>query len=219
MPDLEFRVESAAALPFSAVPALALQLRITNRDPQPVRSMSLTTQVRIVATQRQYSATEQERLLDVFGEPSRWGQTLKSLLWTVSTIHVPGFREETIVDLPVPCTFDLEVVSAKYFQALDEGGREIPLELLFSGSIFFSGESGLQVEQISWDKETRFAMPVSVWKDVIRLYFPNSAWLRLHKQTFERLQQYRARNVLPTWDAALEHLLQASEQQEPSWTR
>jgi hypothetical protein len=218
VPDLDFTVDSAAALPFAVVPTIALRLRIVQRDPEPIRSIALGVQVRIAAAQRPYSPTEQERLLEVFGESSRWGQTLKSLLWTLANVQVPAFTGETVVDVAIPCTYDFEVVSAKYFDALQAEGGDIPLELLFSGTVFYAGEMGLQVEQISWAKEARFAMPVKVWQDVMALYFPNSAWLRIHKDTFDRLHAYRARHALPSWEAALENLLSASESQEPVWT-
>lgn len=217
MPELDFSVDSAEALAFAAQPMIVLKLRVTAPGGEAVRSVSLAVQVRIAATQRAYAAVEQERLLDVFGEPSRWGQTLKSLLWTMANVHVPGFRRQTVVDLAIPCTYDFDVVSAKYFDALQDGA--IPLELLFSGTVFYAGETGLQAEQIGWDKEARFALPVQVWKEVIHLYFPNTAWLRIHKDTFDRLNRYRMRNALPTWESALETLLSASENQEPAWRR
>jgi hypothetical protein len=217
MPELEFAVESAEALAFAAAPTIAFRLRIVQRGPQPVRSMSLSIQVRIAATQRAYAPAEQQRLVEVFGEPSHWDQTLRGLLWTVATLHVPAFRAECVVDLLVPCTYDFEVASAKYFDALVDG--QVPLELLFSGSVFYTGEAGLQVEQIAWDKEARFRMPVHVWHDVMGLYFPNTAWVRLRKDTFDRLYTYRARRGLPTWEAALDRLLDRNEEQEPAWTR
>lgn len=217
MPELDFSVDSAEALAFAAQPMIVLKLRVTAPGGEAVRSVSLAVQVRIAATQRAYAAVEQERLLDVFGEPSRWGQTLKSLLWTMANVHVPGFRRQTVVDLAIPCTYDFDVVSAKYFDALQDGA--IPLELLFSGTVFYAGETGLQAEQIGWDKEARFALPVQVWKEVIQLYFPNTAWLRIHKDTFDRLNRYRMRNALPTWESALETLLSGSENQEPAWRR
>ena len=43
--------------------------------------------------------------------------------------------------LPVPLTYDFEVATAKYFHGLEDG--EIPLLLLFSGTIFVKGETGL----------------------------------------------------------------------------
>jgi hypothetical protein len=217
VPDLDFSVEGAEAQAYAALPTLGLKLRIGNRTADIIRGVSLNVQVRIAATQRAYASVEQERLLDLFGEPGRWGQTLKSLLWTITSVQVPGFTGQTTAELLVQCTYDFEVVSAKYFDALQDG--EVPLELLFSGTVFYAGESGLQVEQIGWDKEARFAMPVQVWKDVMRLYFPNSAWVRLDRQTFDRLSRYRARNALPNWEAALDRLLEASDRQEPMWTR
>lgn len=221
MPDLDFSVVGAQALPFAAVPTIALKLRIVQRDARPVRSIALGVQVRIAATQRAYMPTERTGLLDVFGAQAQWGQTLRSLLWTVTNVHVPAFTAETVIDLAMPCTYDFEVASARYFDALQADGADVPIELLFSGTIFFTGEFGLQVEQISWAKEARFALPVRVWKDVMGLYFPNSAWLRIHKETFDRLHGYRARNALPTWEATLESLLAASEQrdQATAWTR
>jgi Family of unknown function (DUF6084) len=217
LPELDFRIDAAEALAFAAQPTIVLKLCIAAPGGEAVRGVSLAVQVRIAASHRAYAAVEQERLLDLFGEPSRWGQTLKGLLWTMTSLQVPGFRGQTVVDLPIACTYDFDVVSAKYFDALQDG--MIPLELLFSGTVFYAGETGLQAEQLSWDKEARYSLPVRVWKEVIGLYFPNSAWLRLHKDTFDRLYRYRVRNALPTWEVALDNLLSASENQQSQWKR
>jgi hypothetical protein len=164
------------------------------------------------ATERHYDAAEQERLLEVFGETHRWGSTLRSLLWTHTTLQVPPFSGSTVVDMPVTCTYDFEVVSAKYFHALENG--EVPLELLFSGTVFYAGEGGgLQIARISWEKEAQFRLPVRLWKETIEHYFPNSAWIRLRRDAFDGLYDYKARKGLPTWEAAVEALLQASEQE------
>ena len=210
MPDLTFLVEGAEVLEFAAVPTLLFKLRISNHEGEPVRSVALNTQIRITATQRHYRPEEQARLLELFGEPHRWGDTLKSLLWTHTTVLVPPFTGSTVTDMPVACTYDFEVVSAKYFHALEDG--EIPLEFLFSGTIFYRGQEGvLQIVQIPWEKEARFRLPVYLWKQMMEHYFPNSAWLRVRKDTFDRLSSYKARKGLPTWEAALEGLLRANE--------
>ena len=212
MPDLNFRVEGAEVLEFAAVPSILFKLRIENLGEEPIRSVALSSQVRIAATQRHYEAAEQERLLEVFGEARRWGETLRSLLWTHTTLQVPPFSGSTIVDMPVVCTYDFEVVTAKYFHALEDG--EVPLEFLFSGTVFYAGEGGgLQVARISWEKEAQFRLPVRVWKETMEHYFPNSAWIRLRKDAFDRLYDYKARRGLPTWEAAIEALLHASEQE------
>src|ERR671917_2590396 len=212
MPDLDFRVEDAEVLEFAAVPSLLFKLRIENLEEEPVRSVALNTQIRIATTQRHYAATEQERLLEVFGEPHRWRNTLRSLLWTHTTLQVPPFSGSTVVDMPVPCTYDLEVAGAKYFYALEDG--EVPLEFLFSGTVFYAGEGGrLQVERISWEKEAEFRLPVRLWKEVMEHYFPNRAWIRLRRDAFDRLYDYKVRMGLPSWEAAVEALLRASEQE------
>ena len=212
MPDLDFAVEDADVLEFAAVPSLLFKLRLENLEEEPIRSVALSTQVRIAATQRHYEAAEQERLLEVFGEPHRWGSTLRSLLWTHTTLQVPPFSGSTVVDMPVTCTYDFDVVAAKYFDALEDG--EVPLEFLFSGTVFYAGEGGgLQIARIPWEKEAQFRMPVRLWKEMMEHYFPNSAWIRLRKDTFDRLYDYKARRGLPTWEAAVEALLHASEQE------
>lgn len=211
MPDLDFGIEGAEVLEYAAVPSLLFKLRVENLEEEPIRSVSLNTQVRIAATQRHYDTAEQQRLLEVFGASHRWGQTLRSLLWAHTTVQVPRFSGSTVVDMPIPCTYDMEVIGSKYFHALEDG--EVPLEFLFSGTVFYAAEGGrLQVARISWEKEAEFRMPVRLWKKTMERYFPNSAWIRLHKDAFDQLYDYKVRMGLPTWEAAVEALLRASEQ-------
>jgi Family of unknown function (DUF6084) len=212
VPDLDFGVEGAEVLEFAAVPSLLFKLHVENLEEEPIRSVALNTQIRIAATQRHYDAAEQERLLEVFGEPSRWKDTLRSLLWTHTVLQIPPFSRSTVVDMPVPCTYDLEVIGAKYIYALEDG--EVPLEFLFSGTVFYAGEGGrLQVERISWEKEAEFRLPVRLWKEMMEHYFPNSAWIRLRKDAFDKLYDYKVSKGFPTWEAAVEALLRASEQE------
>ncbi len=211
MPDLDFGIEGAEVLEYAAVPSILFKLRVENLEEEPIRSVSLNTQVRIAATQRHYDTAEQQRLLEVFGEPHRWGQTLRSLLWAHTTLQVPRFSGSTVVDMPIPCTYDMEVIGSKYFHALE--GGEVPLEFLFSGTVFYAAEGGrLQIARISWEKEAEFRLPVRLWKETMERYFPNSAWIRLHKDAFDQLYDYKVRMGLPTWEAAVEALLRASEQ-------
>ena len=212
MPDLDFSIEGAEVEEFAAVPSLSFKLRIENLEDEPIRSVALNTQVRIAARQRHYDSVEQDRLRELFGEPSGWGSTLRSLLWTHNVLQVPRFSGSTVVGMPVTCTYDLEVVASKYFYALEDG--EVPLEFLFSGTVFYAGPDGrLQVERISWEKEAEFRLPVRLWKEMMEHYFPNSAWVRLHRDAFDRLYDYKVRMGFPTWEAAVESLLRASEQE------
>ncbi len=212
MPDLNFQVESAEALPFAAAPLLIFKLRVTNADAgEPIQTVALRCQIQIEPTRRRYDSQEQERLLDLFGEPERWGQTLRTMLWTHASIVVTPFTGSTVVDLPVPCTFDFNVGAAKYFAGLEDG--EVPLCLLFSGTIFYETDDGtLQVAQISWEKETKYRLPVRVWREMMDHYYPNSAWLCLRRDVFDRLYQYKMRRGIPTWEQTIESLLPAFEE-------
>lgn len=216
MPDLNFEVVDAEVPHFAAVPTLIFKLRIDNAiEHERIYSVALRCQVQINVTRRRYSPEAQARLLEVFGEPQRWGETLRPLLWTHVSTVAPQFSESIIVDLPVPCTYDFEVVGTKYFNALEEG--EIPLTFLFSGTIFYEGEEGnLQVGQISWSKEATYRLPVTLWQEMMQRYYPNSAWIRLHKDIFDQLYQYKATHGLPTWDEVLVRLMHASGEEVQS---
>jgi hypothetical protein len=211
MPDLNFQVETAEVTPYAAAPQLALKLRVTNADAgEAIHTVALRCQIQIEATRRRYSAEDQQSLLDLFGQPDRWSQTLRTLLWTHASVVIPSFRESTLVDLPVPCTFDFNVAATKYFHGLRDG--DIPLCLQFSGTVFFAqDDSGLQVAPISWDKEARFKLPVKIWRDMMDSYYPNSAWLCLRRDVMDRLYQYKVRHGIPTWEQALENMLSAEE--------
>src|SRR5580692_7268322 len=167
MPDLSFHVESATVVQFAAVPMIAFQLHITNSEPDEViHTVALRCQIQIEVTRRRYATGEQERLLDLFGHPDRWSQTLRNLLWTHAAVVVPAFAgTTTVVDLQVPCTFDFNVAATKYFEGLADG--EIPLNMLFSGTVFYAPEdSPLQVAPISWEQEARYKLPVKLWREM-----------------------------------------------------
>jgi Family of unknown function (DUF6084) len=210
MPDLGFQIESAEMVTNAASPLLAFKLRVTNFTQETIHTVALRCQIQLEVTRRRYSAKDQARLRDLFDEPSRWGQTLKNLLWTHSSLVVPSFQGTTVVDVQVPCTFDFNVAATKYFDGLTEG--EVPVCLQFSGTVFYANPQGdLQVAPIPWDKEARFRLPVKVWQDMMASYYPNRAWLCIHKDVFDRLHQYKVRRGIPTWEEVLESILPIEE--------
>jgi Family of unknown function (DUF6084) len=211
MPDLTFRIEEAVVIAFAAAPTLAFKLRIENANAtETIHSVALRCQIQIEVTRRRYAVEEQARLRDLFGEPERWSQTLRSLLWTNVSVVVPGFQGSTLVDLPIPCTFDFNVAATKYFAGLIDG--EIPIHLMFSGTVFYADPEGvLQVTPISWEQETRFKLPVKAWHDMMDVYYPNCVWLTLRRDVFERLYEYKTRRGIPTWEQALEEILSIQE--------
>ena len=206
MPDLDFRVESAAPVPYAATPLIGFRVAVTDATGGPIHSVALRAQIQIEVTRRKYDAGEQERLLDLFGEPDRWGQTLRNMLWTHASVVVPRFAGSVLAEIPVPCTFDFNVAATKYFHGVASG--DLPLCFQFSGNIFYQGEDEtLQVAPISWDKEARYRLPVKVWKGLMDEYYPNSAWLALHRDTFEKLYRFKVREGIPSWEEALEKVL------------
>jgi hypothetical protein len=213
MLDLDYHVENAVAEPFAAAPLLLFRLRIRQSAGEsiPVHAIALRCQVRIDPARRRYQSGEQEKLRDLFSTPDRWSQTLRPMLWTHASVVVPPFTGSTLVDLPVPCTYDFNVAATKFFDSLREG--EVPLSLLFSGTIFHEDEDrGLQVGQISWEKEATYRLPVRTWKEMMERYYPNTAWLCLRKDVFDRLHDYKCRLGLPTWEQAMENLLEAQRE-------
>jgi hypothetical protein len=212
--DLSFEVEGAHPVTYAAAPLLALKLRITGAEPERLlHAIALRCQVQINSPRRKYNPDEQTRLRDLFDVPERWGTTLRSMLWTFTTVMVPPFSGTTLVDLPIPCTYDFNVAATKYFAALEDG--EIPLTLLFSGTVFYEAEDGaFQVAQIPWDKEATYRLPVRVWQEMMAHYYPNSAWLALRKDIFDRLYGYKVKKGLPTWEQTIESLLATGEEPE-----
>jgi hypothetical protein len=203
-------VQDVGVLKPAAVPTLQFALAIESLGDTPVRSISLNVELRIAATRRPYDERAQERLVELFGAPDQWARTLRSLHWTSLTLNVAPFTGSTVVDLPVTCTYDLEVTAAQYFGGLEDGA--VPLEFLFSGTVFYTDQGRLQIAHIGWDKEADFRMPVSVWKEMIEYHFPGSSWLRLRRESFEALHAYKARHTLLTWDDTIAALLRAADE-------
>ncbi len=204
--ELEFGITGAAPVQYAAVPTLGFQLEIATPSELQIRSISLDVQIQIAARRRSYDEEEQGQLQELFGEPHRWSTTLRTLLWLRTTQVVPTFTGATAVELQVPCTYDFDVTAAKYLAALRDG--VVPLELLFNGTVFYQAESGLlQTVMIGWDREAEYRLPVAVWRETMDMYFPGSAWLRLQRDTFDRLHAYRAKHALTSWEHAVDRLL------------
>jgi hypothetical protein len=218
MPELDFLVESAEPVALAAAPTLAFKLRVSqcarSGPPAPIHAVALRCQIRFDPAKRRYMPAEGDRLRDLFGTTDRFSQTLRPMLWTHVSAVVPPFTDWITVDFQVPCTFDFNVAATKYFYALEDG--EVPLSFLFSGTVFHETEdAGLQVAQISWDKEAGFRLPVRIWREMMELYYPNSAWLTLRRDVFDQLYDFKVRQGVPTWEQVIERLLAHEERLIP----
>jgi hypothetical protein len=75
--------------------------------------------------------------------------------------------------------------------------------------VFTKGEHGFGVEQVPWDSDARFDMPVRVWRDLVDAHFPGTGWLRLDRDVIDALADYRARHGLLSWEETVSRLLAA----------
>lgn len=216
MPELNFKIDGVDAQKYAAEPLLLFKLRVSEARPgagptTPIHTVALRCQARIEPGRRSYEPAERARLVDLFGTPDRWGQTLKPMLWSQVSVVVPSFEGDTVVDLPVPCSFDFSLACTRYFSALE--GGDLPIGFLFSGTVFFETEDGdLQVRPISWEKEASFRLPAATWRELMEVYHPNVAWLALRRDVFDRLDRYKTDQGVPTWELALDRLLATAEE-------
>jgi len=212
VPELGFRVDGAEPLRHASAPHLLFRLAVEQEGAPElqIETVLLHVQIRIEPHLRRYDEAARERLFELFGDAEQWSRTVHAMLWTHVDVVVPRFTGRRVVDLPVPCSYDFNIAATRYFDGVDDG--EIPLNLLFSGTIFHAdGQGALRVAPIPWEKEATFRLPVRVWKDMMELYYPRSAWLRVGKEAFDRLREFKRRSGAPTWETALDRLLDSVE--------
>ncbi len=210
-PELAFTIQDVRAVAAAAAPTLAFAVRIEATDGVAIRGLGLNVLLRIAAERRRYGSQESDRMRELFGAVEDWSRSLGPLRWAKLAVNVPAFAHSTVVEIDVPCTYDFDVAAAKYLAALEDG--EVPVELLFSGTLLYTGAGGrLQSAMIPWDREASVRMPISVWRDALDRAFPDTAWLRVSREVFSRLQAYRSGRGLTSWDDALESLLDREEE-------
>jgi hypothetical protein len=226
MTRLAFTMLEARPSAQTAAPAITFRLRIEVLLGHRIHAMALRCHTRIDPRGRRYTREEQLRLFELFGDVSQWDRTLQALTWAQTSVTVPSFDKRIDVDVSVPCTYDLHVASAKYLHAVRDGN--VPLVFLFSGTVFkvleasypqASGEAvppaaAFQVEPVSWDSECSYRMPAQIWRTTMDQFFPGGGWLRLRRDTIDRLQAFRGQFAIVSWDDAIELLLHAAPDAE-----
>ena len=226
---LRFACIGARPEPYAAGPSLVFDVQVSDDSGQHVHSVALRTQIRIEPRGRSYSPEETGKLADLFGAPSRWGETLNPLQFAQISTTVTGFNGSTVVPISVPLTYDLDVASTKYFHGLTAdvedatddradhradhraADRAVPLVLLFSGVVYYGGVAGVQVGLVSWHEEATFRLPVATWRAAMDAHFPGSGWIRVSTRTLDALSAYRSERTIPNWDETFEHLLKEAE--------
>jgi hypothetical protein len=204
MMDVDFAVLDVAPEPYAVSPVLTARVGIEAAG-EPLHTIALRCQVRIEPLRRSYSDEEAAGLTDLFGSRERWADTQRTFLWQHCTAMVPGFAGHTTAALALDCTYDFEVAAAKYLHALRDGA--LPLQFLFSGTIFGTSERGFRVRQVPWDCECRYDMPVGVWRDLMARHYPNSGWVRLSHETIRALAAHKSARGLLDLDHTVTSLL------------
>lgn len=215
MPELDFQITGAEAVTHGLSPLIHFHLQVSGPSGEQIEMLLLQAQIQLQCPQRSYSTEEQMRLVELFGPPENWGQTLRNRLWTHVQATAGPFTGSVQTVLPVLCTFDLNLAVTKYFYGLTEG--EVPLLFLFSGSVFYRGsEERLQVQRISWNKECGYRMPLATWREMMQQHYPVNSWVYLRRDVFDRLYAFKRTAGLATWDEAITLLLGATKSSEPS---
>ena len=205
MPELTFTVVDMAPEPYAAAPNLIARVRVEETTGERVHALALRAQVRIEPQRRRYDDPEERALLDLFGDRTRFAQTLRPFSWLHTSTVAQGFTGGCEIDLVLPCTYDVEVAGTTYLHALRDG--EIPLLFLFSGTVFSRGTTGFSVVPVPWDREASYRLPVATWRGLMEATFPGTEWVRVHRDTVEALAHYRHVRGLTSWDAAVSALL------------
>ncbi len=205
MTDLTFTVLDIAPEAYALTPILTARLGVGTAGSQPVHAIALRCQVRIEPLRRRYSDDEAAGLVDLFGPRERWATTQQTFVWQHATALVPGFTQSTEIQLLLDCTYDFEVKAAKYLLALRDG--TIGLQFLFSGTVFAKGANGFSVQQVPWNCEAHYDMPVATWQDLVELHYPNTGFVRLDRVTIDALASFRSARGLLGFDDAIAELL------------
>ncbi len=209
-PRPTFTVRGARTSRLAAAPTLIFDLEVADPSERPVFTIALAVQIAIEPAQRRYDPETRERLVELLGDPGKVGAPVRTMPWAQVDVLVRPFRGSTSVAIPVPCSYDLEIAATNYFRSLADG--EVPLVFHFNGSVYYEGADGrLQIVQISWEESSEYRMPISAWEEMIAAYYPNRGWVPAGAATIERLRRYKVERGLPSYEAALERLLEAGE--------
>jgi hypothetical protein len=202
-PDPAFEVLGAEPVAHAAAPTLRFTLRVT--DEGTLHAIALSAQINIDPARRRYDDATRERLVELFGPPERGGAPSGAFQWGKVECLVPSFTGSAEFALELPCTYDLEVTSAKYMHALD--GGEVPLIFHFNGTILYAGENDrLQIALVPWSCSVPWRMPVAVWKRTVAAHYPGGGWIRVQEDTLEELQHRKAQSGAYSFDEVVRGL-------------
>jgi len=203
--ELSFAVERVSPVIHAACPSLTFQIRIVNAGIDRIHAIALESRIYVLPQPQRPTPSVVDRLEELFGEPSHWAESPKPMAWARASAIVPAFAGSTRFELDVPCSFDFNIAATKFFYGLE--AYSVPLRFDFTGTIF-GDRNNAQIAP----RQARFDLPVAAWTDLMDAYYPHSMWLRLPRNVFQRMNQFRIENRIPTWEDVLERLLPAGQE-------
>ena len=195
MSELTFAVLDIVAEPYAAAPTCSPPGCGSRRAPaSPCTRIALRCQVRIEPQRRRYDDAEEPALLDLFGDRDRWSHDAQAVPVDAVQHHGPGLHRR---DRGRPAAARAPTTSrspaSKYLHALRDG--EIPLVLLFSGTVFTRGATGFASSRCRGTARRATGCRWRSGGDLMDAYFPNTGWMRLrprHASTRSRTTGRRA---------------------------
>ena len=183
-------------------PVLTARVGIAAAGDAPVHAIALRCQVRIEPLRRPYTDDEAAGLLDLFGPRERWARHPAA---RSSGCMPPRWSPASPAPPRSTCRWSAPTTSRSPRRSTCTrcATATIPLHFLFSGTVFVPGERGFAVQQVPWDREDRYDLPVAVWRDLIVQHFPNTGWLRLRRDTLDALATYKSQRGLLGFDDAI----------------
>lgn len=207
-----FTVLDVEPVPHAVTPTLRFDVHVSDPAGRAVHAIALSTQIQIQPARRAYDDATRARLVELFGAPERWAATTHPAQWARIESLVQGFTGATSFAVEVPCTYDLEVASAKYFHGLRDG--VVPLTFHFSGMVLYRGaRDHLQVVPVPWSCHADWDMPIAVWRRAMHAQYPGGGWVRLAPATLDRLSAAKAARGDRTFDECVGALLDAAAEE------
>ena len=153
-------------MPRSATPTLSFAIAVSDASGIPIQFIALSVLITIEPGQRAYDAENRERLVELFGEPERWGSTTGASAGPRSTTSCRASPARRTSRSASSARYDHEIAATKFFGGLDEG--VFPLHFHFNGTVHYEGADGrLQILPLAWDRSARFELPVATWREMI----------------------------------------------------
>lgn len=205
MTKLAFEMIDAVPEPHPATPTLRLRLRV-HADGPAIDAIAMRVRVQIEPWRRRYAQRERPLLAEL--------SATSALQWAQTAVAIAGFEGEAAFEVPLMCTYDLQVAAGKYLTALEDGG--VPVRMFFNGTIFRGAPNGFNVEMLPWDLECAGEIPLSAWQGAMDACFAGQAWLRVDRGTYDALRRYRTAHRNASWDATMNALLAAEPVEGPT---